>query len=269
MISESRPSISICNIVKNEEKQVKDFLASLVDFADEIIMVDTGSSDNTFNIINDFASQHSNVKLYEYWSDGVFHYGKAKNFSLKKATKDFIIILDTDERLSPAFKEKVRLFLSENSNKVFRISRIDEVVPHLKDSLERIVKNHHNIFYNEDSHNMVHENLDYDGDVGVFDEVVWHQQRWNHYIYRPQRILFQLELQIERTPKTKSFFGHLMRGFWYFDFRFRKLYFKRSLYKDGKRGFKYAFMRSVDAFLVQFFVGLKADKNDKYWENKK
>ncbi|MDP2750263.1 MAG: hypothetical protein Q8O89_05525, partial [Nanoarchaeota archaeon] len=171
--------------------------------------------------------------------------------------------------LSSDFKMRVRYFLRDNSPEVAKVKRVDEVVPHLIDYLERIIKNNLGIFFRSDEEGRVHEQLDYKKNSEAFDGVIWHQQRWNHYIYRPQRILFQLELQIERTPKTKSFFGHVFRGIWYFNFRFKKLYFKKCLYKDGKLGLKYSFMRALDAFLVEFFVGLKPRVNNKYWSEEK
>lgn len=262
----NKPTISICTIVKNEERQIMDFLSNLIDFADEIIIADTGSSDETLYIIESFIKKYDNIKLYKYESFRVFHYGKAKNFSLQQATKDFSIILDADERLSDNFKKKLRYYLTDTNSEVIKIKRVDEIISHLIDYPQRIIKNSLGILYSENKDSMVHENLDYTQKVDTFKEVVWHQQRWNHYIYRPQRILFQLELQIERTPKTKSLFGHILRGLWYFNFRFKKLYFKKRLYKDGKLGFKYSFMRALDAFLIEFFVGLRPNKNDKYWK---
>jgi glycosyltransferase involved in cell wall biosynthesis len=265
----NKPTISICTIVKNEERQIADFLSNLINFADEIIIADTGSSDKTLDIIKNFSKKYNNIKLYEYKSEVVFHYGKAKNFSIQHATKDFLIILDADERLSNNFKTKIRDFLVDDNLKVVKIKRVDEIIPHLIDYPERIVKNNLGISYSTDERDMVHENLDYSKKVDIFEEPIWHQQRWNHYIYRPQRIFFQLELQVERTPKTKSLFGHILRGLWYFNFRFKKLYFKRKLYKDGNVGFKYAYMRALDAFLIEFFVGLKPSGDKKYWDNKK
>lgn len=251
------PTISICNIVKNEEKQIGDFLQSLVDFADEIIIVDTGSSDKTVGIVKDFCLHSNKIKFFRYESEGVFHYGKAKNFSIGKATSNFIIVLDTDERLSDEFKKKIKNFLGQYNPDVSKIKRVDDLVPHLVDRPERIIKNRGDVFYHEDERGRVHENLSHNFKPVFFEEIVWHKQGWNHYINRPHRILVQLELQIERTPKTKSFLGHFLRGIWYAQFRFRKLYFGKQLYKDGRNGFKYAFMRAWDAFLIEFFVGLK------------
>lgn len=269
MSSKNNITISICNIVKNEEKQIEDFLSSLVDFADEIIIVDTGSSDKTIDIIDTFVHKYNNVKLYKYSNEGVFHYGAAKNFSISKATKDFVIILDTDERLSKGFKRDIRDFLKKKNPFVVKIKRVDDYVPNLIDYPERIVKNNKNIFYKINEEGMVHESLEHSYEPDIFNQTLWHCQKWNHYAQRPQRILFQLELQIERTPRTKSFFGHFIRGLWYFAYRFKKLYFKRKLYKDGKIGFKYSFMRAFDAFLIEFFVGLKHQGERKYWEDKK
>jgi len=261
-----KPTISICNITKNEDRHIEKFISSLVDFADEIIIVDTGSSDKTMDIIKDYMQRYNNIKLYKYSFNGVFHYGLAKNFAIKKATQDYIVVLDTDERLSNGFKHNIRAFLEREKPYVSKIKRIDDYVHHLIDYPERIIKNNKNIFYKTNEKGRVHESLEHSYEVKSFKQPVWHCQRWNHYVQRPQRILFQLELQIERVPKTKSFVRHCIRGLWFFQYRFKKLYFKRKLYKDGKRGFKYAFMRAVDAFLIEFFVGLKPKKNFKYWK---
>jgi len=260
-------SISVCTIVKNEEKQILDFLQSVVDFADEIIVVDTGSTDSTVKIIKGFIFSHSssNIQLLKYSVSGSFHYGLAKNFSIQNATKDYVIVLDTDERLSDGFKQNIQKFLADEKPIVVSVIRRDELLPHLIDYPERIIKRNSGIQYGQDNDSKVHEQLSHDMVPVRFPEVVLHQQRWNHYIVRPQRIFQQLELQVDRVPKTKSFIGHVVRGIWYFFYRFKKIYFARKLYKDGSPGFKYAFMRSLDAFLIELFVGLKSSKKAKQW----
>lgn len=263
----SSPSISVCIIVKNERERIVDLLASLTDFADEIVIVDTGSSDDTVACIENFITTHgaSNVRLLKYSAVGVFHYGIAKNFSIDNATKDYVIVLDADERLSVEFKKNVRNFLSRENPLIASVVRKDELLPHLVDYPERIVRRDSGIRYGVDELSRVHEQFVHIVQAKSFPEVVWHEQRWNHYVMRPQRIFFQLELQIDHVPKTKSFFGHFLRGIWYFFYRFKKIYLIRKLYKDGVLGFKYAFIRSLDAFLVELFVGLKPSKNKKYW----
>lgn len=267
----SIPTISVCTIVKNERERIENFLASLVDFTDEIVIVDTGSTDDTVVCIENFISAHksANIHLLKYIASGGFHYGIAKNFSIDSATKDYVIVLDVDERLSDEFKQTVRGFILDQKPIVANVIRKDELLPHLIDFPERIIKSDSGIRYGLDELSRVHEQLVHTVQAKSFSGVIFHEQRWNHYVVRPQRIFFQLELQVDRIPKTKSFFGHFLRGIWYFFYRFKKIYLVRKLYKDGTLGFKYAFMRSLDAFLVELFVGLKPSRGVKYRESKR
>lgn len=83
--------ISLAMIVKNEEKYIERCIESVKNLVDEIVIVDTGSTDNTLNIIK----QIPNIKLFCYkWSDD---FSKARNYSIDKATGDYILVLDADE----------------------------------------------------------------------------------------------------------------------------------------------------------------------------
>lgn len=85
-----RCSISACVIVKNEAANIGKWLANVKAFASELVVVDTGSSDATLEILK----QH-NVRYYEYaWQDD---FAAAKNFALAKAKGDWIVFTDADE----------------------------------------------------------------------------------------------------------------------------------------------------------------------------
>lgn len=85
-------SISLCMIIKDEEKLIRQCLQSVCHIVDEIIIVDTGSTDKSLEICNEF-----NTKIYHYeWND---HFADARNFSISKATSDWILCLDADEQL--------------------------------------------------------------------------------------------------------------------------------------------------------------------------
>lgn len=266
----SPTSISVCTIVKNERDRIEDFLASTVDFADEIVVVDTGSTDDTPACVEAFIRSRgtTKIRLLKYVKTQGFHYGLAKNFSIDSATKDYVIILDADERLGDDCKEGMRDFIARESPVVASVVRRDDLLPHLVDYPERILLRASSVRYGIADSSKVHEQLVHDVPAKSFSGTIVHQQRWNHYVVRPQRILFQLELQVDRVPRTKSFLGHLVRGVWYFCYRFKKIYMIRGLYKDGFLGFKYAFIRALDAFLIELFVGLKPLKNERYWEEK-
>ena len=94
------PSISLCMIVKNEEENLPRCLDSIKDYVDEIIIVDTGSTDRTIEIANDFGA-----KVFIHPWEGNF--SKARNYSLKYATCDWILILDADHELEKADAHKL------------------------------------------------------------------------------------------------------------------------------------------------------------------
>lgn len=262
------PTISICTIIKNEEHNIDEFFGNVLEFADEIIVADTGSFDNTINKVEKFLS-NSKIKFFQINLSKDFHYGKAKNFVIKKATQDFIVILDADERLSDKFKDKLRSFLTAENPIVVSVERTDEFLPYFIEKQIRIIKNKCNIFYGIDEASKLHEQLEYNYVTKEFLPPIIHRQGINHWLHRPQRMFFQLGLEIDRTSKTKSFFGHFLRGLWYGQWKFKKVYFKQKVYKDGWLGFKYAFLRGLYSFLLQLFVGLKPKEGYKYWENKK
>lgn len=93
-------SISLCMIVKNEERVLKRCLDSVKDIVDEIIIVDTGSHDKT----KDIAKKYTD-KIYDFkWEDD---FSKARNFSFSKATKEYILWLDADDVILNEDKEKL------------------------------------------------------------------------------------------------------------------------------------------------------------------
>lgn len=101
-------SITVCMIVKNEENTLETCLESIKSIVDEIVIVDTGSSDKTKEIANKYTE-----KIYDYkWSDD---FSEARNFSFKKATKDYILWMDADEFIDEDNISKL-IKLKENLN---------------------------------------------------------------------------------------------------------------------------------------------------------
>jgi len=91
---EGRPVLSICTIMKNEERLLEEFLDSVLPFTDDLVLVDTGSTDRSKEI-----AQRKGVDLRHFqWCD---HFSKARNFSLDQARGDWILVLDVDDRILP------------------------------------------------------------------------------------------------------------------------------------------------------------------------
>ncbi|UCD94145.1 MAG: tetratricopeptide repeat protein [Candidatus Zixiibacteriota bacterium] len=100
----NKATVSACMIVKNEEEFLPNCLESIRNWVDEIIIVDTGSTDRTVEI-----AQSYGAKVYfQEWSKD---FSKHRNFSLSKATCDWILVIDADEEFIqddlPALRQAV------------------------------------------------------------------------------------------------------------------------------------------------------------------
>ena len=87
------PQLTLCMIVKNEETFLQDCLKSVEGIVDEIVLIDTGSSDKTIKI-----AEENCAKVYHF--DWINDFSAARNYALSKSTGDWILYLDADERLT-------------------------------------------------------------------------------------------------------------------------------------------------------------------------
>jgi glycosyltransferase involved in cell wall biosynthesis len=91
--------ISACIISFNEEKKIEDCLKSLEGIADEIIVVDSNSSDDTVAIASRYTDR---IILQDFLG-----FIEQKNFAMQQAENDWILSLDCDERLSPELRDAI------------------------------------------------------------------------------------------------------------------------------------------------------------------
>lgn len=94
----TRPLLSVCMIAKDEEDILADSLRAAAEVADEIILVDTGSSDRTPEIATKFGAK----VLHSSWEDD---FSSARNVSLEAAKGEWILVLDADEVIAPGSRE--------------------------------------------------------------------------------------------------------------------------------------------------------------------
>ncbi len=93
------PTISLCMIVKNEELHIARCLDSVAELVEEIIIIDTGSTDRTVEIASNYTS-----KVYSYqWKDD---FSDARNYSFSKASMDYCMWMDADDILEETEKDK-------------------------------------------------------------------------------------------------------------------------------------------------------------------
>ena len=116
--------VSLCIIARNEEKNIEACLDSVRDIIDEVIIVDTGSTDKTKGIANDFCKKIAakrgksfGFKILDFkWAHD---FSAARNESIRHATKDWILVLDADETLDNAKEIKDIIKDSEHDALLF------------------------------------------------------------------------------------------------------------------------------------------------------
>ena len=146
---EENNTISLCMIVRNEEKNIKRALDSLLNTIDELIIVDTGSTDNTIEIAKPYGAKIFNFEWNCNFSD-------ARNFALKQATCDWIFIMDADEEIEQTTKSLLYEAIQYDqgiANFLFVTSRIGNDI--IQTPQARLFRNYQNIEYS----NIVNENI--------------------------------------------------------------------------------------------------------------
>ncbi len=108
--SSKKPNVSLCMIVKDEEANLARCLASVKPIVDEMVVVDTGSTDRTKDIADFFGA-----RVYDFEWSGDF--AAARNFSLSKAKGGWILILDADEVISSKDYAKFRSIVRRRPKK--------------------------------------------------------------------------------------------------------------------------------------------------------
>src|SRR5271166_1559682 len=100
-----RPRVSLCMIVKNEEANLPACLDCVADLVDEIVAVDTGSTDRTREVAAD-----RGARVFDFpWIDD---FAAARNETLRQATGEWIFWLDADDRLDEDNRRRLRSLLS-------------------------------------------------------------------------------------------------------------------------------------------------------------
>jgi tetratricopeptide (TPR) repeat protein len=114
-VLKNKTTVSVCMIVKNEEELLSNCLESIRNWVDEIIVVDTGSTDRTVAIAESYGA-----KIYHQKWEGDF--SKARNLSLAKANSDWIFVIDADEEF---VQEDISLLRQAMAQEKFRLIAIN------------------------------------------------------------------------------------------------------------------------------------------------
>lgn len=106
--------LSVIVLTKNEATVIKDCLASIKDLADEIILVDSGSTDDTVKIAKEFGA-----KIIAAGGD----YANLRNTGLETGGGEWIFYIDADERLTPELTQEIKATISEPHAISYKLQR--------------------------------------------------------------------------------------------------------------------------------------------------
>lgn len=244
--------LTVIIIAKNEEINLKRCLES-VSFADEIIVLDSGSTDNTVAI----AQQYTEHVFSTDWPG----YGLQKQRALSKAQGDWILNLDADESVSKELKNEILEVISDDSADAFRVPiRMNFYSQVLKYSGSpsrhiRLFKRA-NAHYSED---IVHEKiiLPKGARVEQLESAIMHHsfKDVTHALYKINKYSsYSAKIRIE-SKKNPSFVMTLISTGWMF---FRCFILQRG-FLDGKAGF----LLSVFSAQGTFYRGIKQIYRDR------
>lgn len=195
-------TISLCMIVKNEEKVLSRCLDSIKNAVDEIIIADTGSTDNTKKIAEKYTD-----KIFDFkWVDD---FSKARNFSFSKASGSYIMWLDADDIISKENCEKLiqlkNNLQNEDTVMMKYVTAFDEngkaVFTYYR---ERLIKKSSNPIWK----GRVHEAIEPSGNITYNDIEIEHHSIKTEYSRRNLDIYEkQIESGEELTPRDIFYYG--------------------------------------------------------------
>jgi glycosyltransferase involved in cell wall biosynthesis len=222
--------LSVIIVTKNEERNIRDCLKS-VQFADEIIVFDSSSTDNTVAICREYTPL---VTVTPDWPGD----GPQKNRALALATGDWVLCLDADERVSPELAKEMMTTLSQTSCNAFTLSFRSRYCSKplrfgdwFNEVHTRLFRRNHGKF----TESIVHCRLQVDGKIGrlrapiihfPFHELHTLLDKMNQYSTKSAQHLYQ-------QGKKSSLKTALAHAFW----AFTKGYCFKCGFLDGREGF--------------------------------
>lgn len=243
--------LSLCLAVFNEEKNLHYPLDSAIDFVDEVVIVDGGSTDKTIELAKSYGKK---VRIINSDNPVMFHINKQK--AIEAAKGDWILQLDADEEISEELKNEIQnviTFKRSNveTNVAYNIPRKNWFLTgflmkggQYPDYTIRLYKNGSAKFPCKD----VHENVEITGEIGYLKNPLLHyaDPDFSRYLLRWDRYT---TAEVERMPKeTKlNFFNYII---WKPKLTFLMMYFRHKGFMDGFPGFVFALFSSIRFWVI-------------------
>lgn len=240
------PTISVAMIVKNEAQDLALCLETVKDWVNEIVILDSGSTDTT----KDIALQYG-AKFYENtdWQG----FGRQRQIAQQYVTSDYVLWLDADERVTPTLRDSILSAVEKDcANTVYQIPRVSEVfgreIRHsgwYPDYVVRLYRTHYAQYGNE----LVHEKVHYPKNTKVekLQGELTHFTYKSIYHYLVKSAGYAKAWADQRQAQGKT--ATLWQGISHAISCFVKMYLLKAGFLDGKQGLLLAILSAHSTFV--------------------
>ena len=235
--------ISALIIVYNEVNHIEEVINN-ISFADEIIVVDSFSTDGTLEELAKFKHVRTIKRKFKNFAD-------QRNFALQQATHDWVLFIDADERLTDQLKTEIITTINNPTDAVaFMFKRLyffDKKRIYFSgfqsDKTYRLFKKNH-VTYIEDK--IVHEMPQLDGKSEILKNNMLHYcfNNASHYKTKMEHYASLKALELFKKGKTATTFHFIFRP----SYKFIVNYFFRLGFLDGKAGFQICYLSAYGVY---------------------
>ncbi|WP_018651694.1 glycosyltransferase family 2 protein [Actinobacillus capsulatus] len=240
------PTLSVAMIVKNEAQDLAKCLETVQGWVNEIIVLDSGSNDETVQIAESFGAK---VYVNSDWQG----FGRQRQLAQQYVTCDYVLWLDADERVTPELKQSIlQAVEKDEKNTVYQVSRLSEVfgkqIRHSGWYPDYVVRLYRPDFaqYGEE---LVHEKVHYPKNATVkkLSGDLLHFTYKDIYHYLVKSASYAKAWAIQRANAGKK--ASLLDGVIHALGCFVKMYLLRAGFLDGKQGFLLAVLSAHSTFV--------------------
>jgi len=239
--SDSSAPLSVIVPCFNEETVIAECLES-VKFADELVLVDSFSTDRTLEIARRYTNR---ILQHEFWS-----HGAQNNWAIPQAKHDWVLIVDADERVTPALADEIRTLLRAPACEGYRMRRrnffLNKEIRHGmwgNDPVLRLFRRDKGRYQEK----CVHSQIELSGRVGWCRETMIHHsyRSLDDYMRKIHRFSQGGALEMQKQGKRGGPWAMASHALG----RFLKSYILKRGFLDGTEGLIIAFMEADHAFL--------------------
>lgn len=240
------PTLSVAMIVKNEAQDLAQCLDSVKDWVDEIVILDSGSEDQTKEIALSYGA-----KWYENrdWQG----FGKQRQIAQQYVTSDYVLWLDADERVTPELKTSIlQAVKNDEQHTVYKIARLSNIfgreIRHsgwYPDYVVRLYRTHFAAYGDE----LVHEKVHFPQNANIIklqgDLLHYTYKNIHHYLVKSAGYAKAWAIQRERAGKKATIFQGITHAL----SAFVKMYILKAGFLDGKQGLLLAILSAHSTFV--------------------